>query len=114
MEPTMRFSQPEVRIAGYEDLIELAQRGQEIEFNRTLDADWLVQNLDPDGVNVLRVVLYGHNGDNAGELRPFHHRVLCLAKVTKKSEPLKMVFDVADSDYRQLPCYPSALTPSPR
>ena len=106
MEPNILPAKSEVRICGYEDLIELAERGQKNEFNRTLDVKQLKAALDPEGNNVISIILYGHNWDSAGELRPLHHRVICYAKLLDTDKPAELIFDVADHDLNQLKAYP--------
>jgi hypothetical protein len=89
----------DIRMCSRDDLVELAKRAKRHRFNRQTSIPRLEVNLDPDGVNVLSILLWGHNVDHAPVL---HHRVRVLAKMTGADGPTVFQLDVADTDWQEL------------
>jgi hypothetical protein len=68
------------------------------QFNRTLTQEFINQ-LDPEGLNVVNIVIWGHNMDFADIL---HHRCLILAKVQDSKEPVEVFLDIEARTYETL------------
>lgn len=69
------------------------------EFNRALNDEFLENDVDPEGIHVLGLVLWGHNADTAPIL---HHRADVLIKVNGSDIPARAFLDVTDEDWRSL------------
>lgn len=65
--------------------------------NRAL-SDAAVAALDPDGLHVLDLVLYGHNMDST----VLHHRTRVLFKLVGSDAPAEAFLDVLDEDWKRL------------
>lgn len=83
------------RVASSDDLTRLAARAKRAGFNRAP----VLPPLDPDGVHVLDLLLYGHNMDSN---MPLHHRTRVQVKQPGTDEPAEVMLDVADADWRRL------------
>ena len=68
------------------------------QFNRTLTQEFINQ-LHPEGLNVVSLVMWGHNADFADIL---HHRCLILAKVENSTEPIEVFLDIEAKTYQTL------------
>lgn len=64
-------------------------------FNRQVSVE-AIKNIDPEGFNVVSVLLPYHNGRD--QETP-HHRCSVLAKFKGKDEPVELIFDIAESEY---------------
>lgn len=67
-------------------------------FNRTLTQAFINQ-LDSEGLNVVNIVIWGHNMDFADIL---HHRCVVLAKVENSKEPVEVFLDIEARTYERL------------
>jgi hypothetical protein len=67
-------------------------------FNRTLN-DEFINQLDPDGLNIVSIVLFGHNSDFAEIL---HHRCSIQAKFLNSQEPVDVFLDIEAGTYNRL------------
>lgn len=88
----------EYRISNTPDLIALCKQAERNEFNRQVSEEFQAM-LDPDGVHLYVLVLWGHNYDVGGIL---HHRVQVYAKVYGQTEPVMTFLDIADDDWKRL------------
>lgn len=79
-------------------LADVNTKSKNYKFNRTLSKEFFTQ-LDPDGLNVVTVVLFAHNGDSADIL---HHRCRVLAKMKGLSEPCDVLLDIDAKTYERL------------
>jgi hypothetical protein len=68
------------------------------QFNRTLTQEFINQ-LHPEGLNVVTLVIWGHNMDSADIL---HHRCLVLARVLTLNEPVEVFLDIEARTYETL------------
>ena len=82
-----------------DDLLFIAREAINNNFNRTVDINWLRNNLDPNGVNLVTLMLAFHNMDSAFIQ---HHRCKVLAKMKYKNEPQEFFLDVAHDSYQKL------------
>jgi hypothetical protein len=57
--------------------------------------------LDEHGNHVLRRALFGHNMDAKVD-QPLQHRIKALCKIRGTHEPVEVMFDMLDSDWRRL------------
>jgi hypothetical protein len=69
-------------------------------YNRQLDQDWLVANLDPDGTHV--VSFYLPHEHAAGQQVAPHWRLKLLMKVRNREKPFDAMLDVPDNVFRAL------------
>jgi hypothetical protein len=92
-----------LKVATASQMADLARKGHEAGFNRKLDLSHL--ELDPDGINVLKLVLFDHQAFNRG--LPVHHRAQVLLKVTGTMEPAEAWADVAADDWDLLADVPA-------
>ena len=89
-----------IKAANREDVLTLALNGKASNLNRQLETATLVHLLDDKKVAILSILLYGHNMDDTS--KPLHHRVEGLLPIKGQVEPMSVVFDVLDSDFKQL------------
>lgn len=87
-----------LRVCNTDDLVVVTDNSRKAGLNRHLLPDGIA-SLDPDGVHVLNLVLWGHNADTAPRL---HHRVIALLKVSGFTDPVTTTIDVLDSDWVRL------------
>lgn len=69
------------------------------EFNRALGDEFMETEVDPDGIHVLGLALWGHNADTAPIL---HHRADVLIKIRDTDIPVRAFLDVSDEDWQAL------------
>ena len=62
-------------------------------YNRGVKQEWLVQNADPDGFHVARMLLFDHSADDKS--LPMHHRVGVLMKQKDSMEPFEFMLDIS-------------------
>lgn len=86
------------RVCNTDDLIALAFRSRD--FARSVDRNGLAEILDPDGVHLLAMLLWGHNMDKANAI--LHHRVRVYCKVKGSDEPTEFQMDIRDDDWKKL------------
>lgn len=86
------------RVCGTDDMIALASRSRN--FARSVDRNGLAKILDPDGVHLLAMLLWGHNMDKANAV--LHHRVRVYCKVKGSDEPTEFQMDIRDDDWKKL------------
>jgi len=65
-------------------------------FNRSFDVP---ENIDPNGLHLLDIVIWGHNDDHA---EVAHHRVRAMLKLSRLSEPMDVIFDMEASTWQLL------------
>ena len=83
------------RVCNTEDLRLLVKVAKRNGFNRIP----ILPDLDPDGGHVVSIVLFGHNMDQSSV---FHHRCRVLCKVLDEDNPVEIMLDVRDEDFRRL------------
>ena len=79
-------------------LTDVNTQSKNYKFNRTLSDEFFKQ-LDPEGLNLVMVALFGHNGDVADI---FHHRCRVMAKMKNTKEPLEVLLDIEARTYERL------------
>ena len=79
-------------------LTDVNTQSKNYKFNRTLSNEF-IKHLDPEGLNVLNIVIFGHNEDFA-EIH--HHRCQVLAKFENSVEPVEVFLDIASDTYNRL------------
>lgn len=82
-----------------DDLLYVAQESARNKFNRTVDVSYLRNNLDPNGLSLIKLMLAFHNADFA---HIQHHRCLVLAKFKHTSDPIEFYLDIAHDTYQKL------------
>lgn len=102
-----------MKICTTEDLKRLARRAEALHLNRQIEVP---EDIDPDGVHVLGMVLYGHNMDAGGHGSLLHHRTRLYMKVRDSMDPVEAFLDVLDDDWRMLQSAPEVGpgAPAPR
>lgn len=93
------------RIMTTDDLTALNRRARSLGLSRKLPQE-LIDVLDPKGIHVAGLVLFGHNSDAPGKL---HHRTRVLAKVTDTDEPSEGFLDMRAEDWNRLTTPEAAL-----
>lgn len=88
-----------IRVLTTDQLFKLNRAARRSHFNRTLSTEWMKKSVDPDGIHVAELVLYGHNMDSAPIL---HHRLRVLVKVNGTNDPERVTLDVAASEWQKL------------
>ena len=61
--------------------------------------DEFLTTLDPEGNHIASLILWGHNIDSA---RYLHHRMQVLCKVKDSDDPVHIILDILDEDWRHL------------
>lgn len=79
-------------------LTDVNTQSKNYKFNRTLSNEF-IKHLDPEGLSVLNIVIFGHNEDFA-EIH--HHRCRVLAKFENSVEPVEVFLDIATDTYNRL------------
>lgn len=79
-------------------LTDVNTQSKNYKFNRTL-SDEFIKHLDPSGLNVISIVIFGHNEDFADV---HHHRCQIFAKFENSSEPVEVFLDIASDTYNRL------------
>ena len=79
-------------------LTDINTQSKQYQFNRVL-SDEFINHLDPQGLNIVRIVLFGHNMDFAEIL---HHRCMIQAKFENSMEPVEAFLDIAGDTYNRL------------
>ena len=87
------------RVCDTQTLTFLAEQARNYRLNRQVDLDWVARQLDEDGTHLMKLVIWGHNGDQSSEL---HHRVYVFAKVIGSHEPAFVTLDVLHIDWVRL------------
>lgn len=83
------------------DVLRLAREAAQHGFNRQLDTEQLLRELDPEGVNVLeQLVPHFHI---AGVEAPMHFRCFIYVKVRDSLLPVKAQIDVTPQTWDSLP-----------
>ena len=87
-----------MKIISAKELETVNNQSVKYQFNRTLTQEFINQ-LHPEGLNVVNIVIWGHNMDFADVL---HHRCLILARVLTSNEPVEVFLDIEAETYRTL------------
>jgi len=87
------------RVCGTATLRQLNDVAVKMELNRAL-SDEFMGAVDPDGVHVLGLALYGHDRGIVGDV--FHHRADVLVKMTGSDIPARVFLDVRAADWEIL------------
>ena len=87
-----------MKIMSSTELTAVNKQSINYKFNRTLDKDF-ISHLDPEGLSVVEIALFGHNSDFANVP---HHRCRVLAKFENSKEPVEVFLDIAESTYNRL------------
>ncbi len=87
------------RVVDSGGLLALCVLARQNRFNRQVDANNIVKEIDLEGVHMLHVMLPFHNGDHA---HIPHHRCQVLMKVNDTKEPEVFMLDVAAEQYDKL------------
>jgi hypothetical protein len=82
-------------------LIHLINEGEKYNFNRQLDLDMVLQDVDPEGSHVLSVELFNHSRDTIGDVN--HHRCSGMMKIQNSMEPQRVWIDIAADTWEMLP-----------
>jgi len=77
------------------ELIKIAKRSYECEFNRLVPMS-VLDKLDENGLSVLQVSLAFHNGEYAEHP---HHRCDALLKLEGTNEPYRLLMDIHADDW---------------
>lgn len=89
------------RVLTTKDLIAANDTAIGANLNRSVDAAWLKENADPEGLHVFQMVLYGHNMDSHPIL---HHRARGLVKLKDRGvdAPETVMLDIPDELWQEL------------
>jgi hypothetical protein len=87
----------DIRVATTPQLLDILYRTRELRLNRQPPATLL---LDPEGLHVLSMVLWGHNMDHAPIL---HHRAMVMVKLTGQESPAEFLLDIDAVQWDALP-----------
>ena len=87
-----------MKIMSSTELTAVNKQSTNYKFNRTLDKEF-IKHLDPNGLSVVDIVLFGHNADFADVP---HHRCRVLAKFENTKEPVEVFLDIAQDTYDRL------------
>lgn len=93
----MKNTMPRVVDSG--GLLALCVLAKQNAFNRQVNADNILKDIDLEGVHMLHVMLPFHNADHA---QIPHHRCQVLMKVNGTKEPEVFMLDVAAEQYEKL------------
>lgn len=100
----------QMRLASKTEMLNLARAGDYYDFNRRADVDVLGKELDPNGTNVLSLLLFDHHREDHLPVDkrkdPMHHRIMVLAKVNGEDDPVEFMMDIAAKDWDALPIAP--------
>ena len=80
------------------ELIKIAERSYECEFNRLVPQS-VLDELDENGLSVLQVRMAFHNGEYAEHP---HHRCDALIKVKGTMEPHRLLMDIHADDWNNM------------
>lgn len=95
----------EPRACDADTLIALCRDAEKYEFNRQAITELLVNEIDPEGINILDCTLPYHRasmGPSREPIWPDHHRCQVLAKIKDKNEPAVFFLDVLADKYEAL------------
>jgi len=87
-----------MKIISSKELTIVNNQSKQYQFNRTLSDDF-INHLDPKGLNVVNIVIWGHNLDFADVT---HHRCIVLAKFENSKEPVEVLLDIEAKTYQNL------------
>jgi len=87
------------RVCNSADLLYMATMADKYEFNRRVETERLVEDIDPDGFHVLECMLQYHRASfgptpKGKPVWPDHHRCHVYCKVKDADEPVTFYLDV--------------------
>lgn len=91
----------EIRVMNTPTLISMVEQGSDLGFNRTIEPEWVKQNVDPEGMHVATMLLRHHTAGFNREL-PVHHRVELMMKIKDTNSPVIFIVDIADRQWSWL------------
>ena len=93
------------RVCTSADLIYMATAADKYEFNRRVETERLVEEIDPDGISVLECMVMYHRasfGPSREPIWPDHHRCYVYCKVRDQDAPATFFLDVEVSFWERL------------
>jgi hypothetical protein len=95
------------RVCSAKDLLYMATMADKYEFNRRVETERLVEDIDPDGFNILECMMPFHRASMGptpkdAPLWPDHHRCYVYAKVKDQADPVNFWLDVEVSVWERL------------
>jgi len=81
-------------------LVRLIIDGDKNKFNRQLDFDAVMKDVDPDGLHIFQLMLFNHERGISDDV--YHHRVKCLIKLKNTMDPAEAWMDVSNYNWETL------------
>jgi hypothetical protein len=94
-----------IKVCDSNTLLVLAAAADKYEFNRRVVTEELVKDIDPNGINIVSLVLPYHRasfGPTVEPRWPDHHRCEVYCKVTGKDDPVRFYLDIEAEKFNAL------------
>lgn len=92
------------KVCGTVELMAMCRLAEKHEFNRQVATEILAENIDPQGIHLLEVIVPYHRasfGPSKEPIWPDHHRCQVYCKVVDSDEPVRFFLDIAVQNWEQ-------------